>query len=101
MQVYKTHYRGLHVGKNHYICVIKHPFLNLKTMNTKPTVKNRIKNKMLPLVIIMLIAFAGQANAQLPSYRLKNISGKTVDSRQPGASVYYKLFCNMVQALHT
>lgn len=80
MQVYKTHYRGLHVGKNHYICVIKHPFLNLKAMNKKPTVKNRIKNKMLPLVIIMLIAFAGQANAQLPSYRLKNISGKTVDT---------------------
>lgn len=78
--VYKTHYIGLHVGKNHYICVIKHPFPNLKTMNTKPTVKNRIKNRMLPLVIIMLIAFAGQANAQLPSYRLKNISGKTVDT---------------------
>ena len=35
---------------------------------------------MLPLVIIMLIAFAGQANAQLPSYRLKNICGKTVDT---------------------
>ena len=80
MQVYKTHYIGLHVGKNHYICVIKHPFPNLRTMNTKPTVKNRIKNKMLPLVIIMLIAFAGQAYAQLPSYRLKNISGKTVDT---------------------
>lgn len=80
MQVYKTHYIGLHVGKNHYICVIKHPFPSLRTMNTKPTVKNRIKNKMLPLVIIMLIAFAGQAYAQLPSYRLKNISGKTVDT---------------------